>query len=167
MGIADAMNYILFTNPISSGTFLFLRGTARMAGDYMGLEPKQEIKMPQTVQLWKLSSALGPYVKLAGLSGAIAVSLGAYGAHNINAEKFPEQAKIFDTANRYHFFHTLALLGAPLCRRPGLATIFFLSGIIMFSGNCYYIAFTNDKRFSRMAPIGGTCLILGWLSLIL
>ncbi|KAI4490350.1 hypothetical protein M0802_010727 [Mischocyttarus mexicanus] len=167
MGFSDTMNYILFTNPISSGTLLLLRGTARMAGDYTGLQLKQEMKMPPVVPLWKLASAVGPYVKLAGLSGAAAVILGAYGAHNINPDKLPEEAKIFDTANKYHFYHTLALLGLPLCRRPFLATLFFISGIIMFSGSCYYIALTGNKRFSKMTPVGGTCLILGWISLLL
>jgi uncharacterized membrane protein YgdD (TMEM256/DUF423 family) len=31
-----------------------------------------------------------------------------------------EQRRIFETANRYHFIHTLALLGLPLCRVPHL-----------------------------------------------
>lgn len=48
----------------------------------MGLQPKQEVIMPPPVPLWKLASCAGPYVKLAGLSGAAAVILGAYGAHS-------------------------------------------------------------------------------------
>ncbi|KAL2712684.1 transmembrane protein 256-like [Vespula squamosa] len=167
MGFSDTLNYILFTNPISSGTFLLLRGTAKMAGDYIGLQPKQNLIMPPSKPLWKLASSAGPYVKLAGLSGAAAVVLGAYGAHKLNTEKLPDQARIFETANRYHFIHTLALLGLPLSRKPSLVAIFFICGIILFSGSCYYVAFTNDKRFSRITPIGGTCFILGWLSLLL
>lgn len=31
-----------------------------------------------------------------------------------------EQRRVFDTASRYHFIHTLALLGLPMCRRPNL-----------------------------------------------
>lgn len=32
--------------------------------------------------LWKLAQATGPYVRLAALSGAAAVILGAYGSHS-------------------------------------------------------------------------------------
>lgn len=48
----------------------------------MGLQPKQKVIMPPPIPLWKLASCAGPYVKLAGLSGAIAVILGAYGSHS-------------------------------------------------------------------------------------
>lgn len=130
------------------------------------LTPKGDIKMPPPVPLWKLASATGPYVRLAALSGATAVILGAYGAHR----KYPEDDKvdhkqIFETASRYHFIHTLALLGLPLCRKPFLAATFLLSGVVMFSGTCYYCAFTGDKQWNRLTPIGGVCFIIGWLSM--
>ena len=70
-----------------------------------------------------------PFVRLAGLSGAAAVALGAYGAHckNIpylfNAKSFlelikgfhflafppekQEMKRVYDTANFYHFVHTM------------------------------------------------------------
>ena len=79
------------------------------------------------------------WVRLAGLSGAAAVALGAYGAHcelklsvyslqvfwisfllAFRAEANPEMKKIYDTANFYHFVHTLALLAVPLTKRPKL-----------------------------------------------
>jgi uncharacterized membrane protein YgdD (TMEM256/DUF423 family) len=43
-------------------------------------------------------------------------------AHKAN----PEEAKNFDTANRYHFFHTFALFGVPFCRFPRIVCIIFL-----------------------------------------
>lgn len=42
----------------------------------------------------------------------------------LNAEKVPDQARIFETANRYHFIHTLALLGLPLSRKPSLVSLY-------------------------------------------
>lgn len=40
-------------------------------------------------------------------------------------------------------------------------------GTALFSGTLYYRAFTGNKPpFARMAPMGGTCLILAWLSLL-
>lgn len=74
------------------------------------------VKMP----LWQLAQEAGPFVRLAGLSGAAAVVIGAMGAHRNfpDAESKEDLRKIFDTANRFHFLHTLALVTVPLCRRP-------------------------------------------------
>lgn len=42
-----------------------------------------------------------------------------------------------------------------------------LSGTILFSGTLYYHAFTTDRRLAQLTPIGGTILILGWLSMVI
>lgn len=70
--------------------------------------------------LWQLAQEAGPFVRLAGLSGAAAVILGAMGAHRTfpETEAKDDLKKIFETANRFHFLHTLALVTVPLCRRP-------------------------------------------------
>jgi len=36
----------------------------------------------------------------------------------------PEEARNFETANRYHFFHTFALFGVPFCRFPKIVITF-------------------------------------------
>lgn len=82
--------------------------------------PQSPVQVMVRMPLWQLAQEAGPFVRLAGLSGAAAVVLGAMGAHR----NFPEPEtkedlrKIFDTANRFHFLHTLALVTVPLCRRP-------------------------------------------------
>lgn len=69
--------------------------------------------------LWKLAAETGPYVRIAAVMGASAVILGAYGAHRTYPkDKEQELRVVFETANRYHFFHSLAILGLPLCRNP-------------------------------------------------
>lgn len=81
---------------------------------------------PQTVitdtrPLWKLAAEGGPFVRVAGLMGASAVALGAYGAHRSYPKDKADQLKpIFETGNLYHFLHTLALFGIPLTRNPAL-----------------------------------------------
>lgn len=157
------------------------------------------------VPLWELAQEAGPFVRLAGLSGAAAVVLGAMGAHRTFPETDTKEdlRKIFDTANRFHFLHTLALVTVPLCRRPYIVSIviiiyfsfincqifrfeselliqltsncdlflqagaFFIAGMGLFSGTCYYHAFTGDKSLRRLTPIGGSCLILGWIAMVL
>ena len=109
-------------------------------------------------------------VRLAGLSGAAAVALGAYGAHVLNVSKegvSEEQRKAFEVANRYHLIHSVALLGVPLVRKPSLTGCLMVGGILMFCGTTYYHAFTADKQYRQFTPYGGILLIAAWLSMIL
>nr|XP_033337264.1 transmembrane protein 256 homolog [Megalopta genalis] len=147
-----------------AGTASYILGTTGGVLTYVLPAPNDPIVTMK--QLWELAAQRGPYVQLAALSGATAVGLGAYGAHR----KYPEdkkvdQVQVFETANRYHFMHTLAILGLPLTRIPLLGAVFFMSGIILFSGTLYYYAFTGDGKYRRYAPIGGVCFIVGWLSM--
>lgn len=76
------------------------------------------IMQPQ-LKLYQLAGRNLNFIRIAGLSGASAVLLGAIGAH----KEFPnvdntDLKKVFETANRFHFFHSLALLAVPLARRP-------------------------------------------------
>jgi len=108
------------------------------------------------------------FVRLAGLSGAAAVALGAYGAHVIGVD--PDKARLratFDTANKYHLIHSVALMAVPLARVPRLSGSLFLGGMLIFSGTTYYHALTEDNAVRQYTPYGGVLLILGWLSLIL
>lgn len=73
----------------------------------------------EKIPLWKLAAETGPFVRIAAIMGATGVILGAYGAHRKYPKDTPQDLKgIFETANRYHFFHTLALFGVPMCRNP-------------------------------------------------
>lgn len=65
------------------------------------------------------------WIRLAGLSGALAVGLSAYGAHGL--KDLPDRRKtVFDTASKYHFIHSLAMLAVPLCNRPHLVRLISL-----------------------------------------
>ncbi|XP_028654279.1 transmembrane protein 256 isoform X1 [Erpetoichthys calabaricus] len=62
--------------------------------------------------------------RVAGISGALAVIAGAYGAHGFRRSDRDEYLKeLYETANKYHFLHSLALLGVPHCRKPLLVCI--------------------------------------------
>lgn len=75
--------------------------------------------------LWELAAQQGPFVRLAGLVGASAVILGAYGAHKAYPkDRADELRKVYETANKFHFIHSLALLGVPLCRYPKVVRFF-------------------------------------------
>lgn len=57
----------------------------------------------------------------AGLSGASAIALGAWGAHGFKP-KSPTYKDVFQTASQYHLLHSLLLAIAPISRRPRLVS---------------------------------------------
>jgi len=114
-------------------------------------------------------------LQIAALLGALGVGIGAFGAHGLR--KMLEETGRFDTfetAVRYQFYHTLALLavGILLAMRPdirglSLTAWLFLGGILLFSGSLYTLCFTGITKMGAVAPIGGLLLIAGWLRLLL
>ena len=119
-----------------------------------------------------------------GLSGAIAVALGALGAHFLKS-KLPtglitqDQLNGFDTAVKYQMYHTLAMLAVVLLSQNithkfmNWAYYCFLAGIIMFSGSLYFLCTRNLfhadwlKVLGPITPIGGLFFISGWILLAL
>lgn len=63
-------------------------------------------------------------------------------------------------------FSSIALIAIPLVKRPWLTGSLMVTGILLFSGTCYYSALTGDNKLNRLAPLGGTTLILAWLSMM-
>lgn len=66
--------------------------------------------------------------------------------------------------------HTCALgivAFSPLtAQKRNVAGGLFLLGIIFFSGSCYMVAIMEQRKpYSYPAPVGGLCLIGGWLAL--
>lgn len=105
------------------------------------------------------------WIKVAAISGCAAVCFGAYGAHGLKL-KTPEKRAIFETANKYHFYHSIALLLVPVLKRPNLIGSLFTLGILIFSGTCYCNAITGSTEVVRYTPIGGFFFIFGWLSML-
>jgi uncharacterized membrane protein YgdD (TMEM256/DUF423 family) len=112
------------------------------------------------------------------LFAALAVILGAFGAHALKARLPIEQLAVFETGVRYHFYHAFALLitGIAYSNFPfksvKLASTFFIIGILLFSGSLYAMALLH--MFSKsigpagvITPIGGLFFIMGWIELFL
>jgi uncharacterized membrane protein YgdD (TMEM256/DUF423 family) len=107
-----------------------------------------------------------PWHRAAALAGASAVAAGAWGAHGHRPEA-PAYAAVYETANKYHFYHAGLLAVAPLARRPALVGGLAAAGVALFSGSCYAVALAEDRALGRLAPVGGACLIAAWLALAL
>lgn len=119
-----------------------------------------------------------------GLSGTIAVALGALGAHFLKSKLdtgliTPDQLNGFDTAVKYQMYHTLAMLALVLLSKNmshkfiNWAFNCFLIGIVMFSGSLYFLCTRNLlgaewlKALGPITPIGGLFFIAGWIFLAL
>jgi uncharacterized membrane protein YgdD (TMEM256/DUF423 family) len=106
---------------------------------------------------------------LAGLLLALATVFGAFGAHGLKSSLTPDRLEVYETAVRYHFFHALGLLGVGLALRfidtrlmHGSAVL-IVAGILLFSGSLYALTFGAPRILGVVTPIGGLCLIAGWL----
>ncbi|XP_061171017.1 transmembrane protein 256 homolog [Saccostrea cucullata] len=109
------------------------------------------------------------FLRIGGLSGAVAVSMAAYGAHafKVEDEKGEQLKKIFDTGSKMHLVHSAALVCSPLCNRPYLTGSLLTLGIVLFSGSCYVHALTGNTKIRYITPYGGFALIFAWLSMLL
>ncbi len=113
-------------------------------------------------------------VALGGLLAAIAVGLGAFGAHGLKTlvEQGRFAAKDFDTfqtAVHYQLIHAvgLVLIGLLANVRPGrvyeAAGWAMFVGIVIFSGSLYAYVASGNKAFAVPVPIGGAAFIAAWL----
>jgi len=104
--------------------------------------------------------------KIAGVSGALAIALGAYGSHasSLNQDDVKKFKESFMTGNLYHHIHNLALLAVPFAKRPNLVGSLICGGILLFSGSCYLVGLKQDKSYGKLAPVGGYLFMAGWLA---
>lgn len=108
---------------------------------------------------------------LASLLLAIAVALGAFGAHALRSRLAPDLQAVWQTAVQYHAWHALGLFGVGLflMHRPevslaGWSAWLFVAGIVLFSGSLYALALTGTRALGAVTPIGGAAFIAGWLA---
>jgi len=106
-------------------------------------------------------------LRIAALAGFLAVALGAFGAHGLRATlEATGRIANWETAAQYHLVHAAVLLALAL--RGTVARLpftLFGAGIVIFSGSLYVLALSNLKWLGAITPLGGLCLIGGWLAL--
>ncbi|TVX92297.1 DUF423 domain-containing protein [Paenibacillus agilis] len=119
---------------------------------------------------------LNRYIKIGSIAAALAVGLGAFGAHVMKDMLTPDRLATYETAVQYHIFHALALLIIALLserlpesnRNKVLWSARLITlGIVIFSGSLYVLCFTGIKVLGAITPIGGIAFIAGWLMLAL
>lgn len=110
----------------------------------------------------------------------LAVILGAFGAHGIRDRVDIRAYGDWQTGAQYQFFHGLALLGLAAIdirlhsRIVTLVRIFFVLGVLCFSGSLYVLATRSilgtegiTRFIGPITPLGGLLFMAGWATLFI
>lgn len=118
-----------------------------------------------------------PALIAGAVSGILAVIIGAFGAHSIKPMVDANYLAIYEKGVAYQFYHTFALLATGILysffpyKIVSSASLFFIFGILCFSGSLYAMTLLNIKGMSIgpagvITPIGGLLFIAGWACLL-
>jgi uncharacterized membrane protein YgdD (TMEM256/DUF423 family) len=108
-------------------------------------------------------------IALAAVLLATATLVGALGAHVLREQLAADRFAILQTAVHYQFFHSLGLLAVGVLalthgsRQLHVAGALLAAGIVLFCGSLYLLLIGVPRVFGVLTPIGGLCLIAGWL----
>jgi len=100
---------------------------------------------------------------LAGLCGFAGVVMGALAAHKAQdpyAEGLLRQASLYDLVH----CAALLVLAARQEKAARMACFLFIIGILLFCGGLAVKALIGQTIIAKLVPAGGTCLMMGWLS---
>jgi len=118
-------------------------------------------------------------IRLIALTGValcfMAVVIGAFGAHAFGELLEANQRyDVFNLANRYQFYHGLAMVAVAALFKDGqaeakltLPAVLMFIGTLIFSGSLYLLALLNVSWLGAITPIGGTILVVSWYLLLM
>ena len=110
------------------------------------------------------------WAAIASLLMALAVGLGAFGAHGLKDRLSEYSMSVYEKAVFYHFVHALGLLIVALMAKTGSISVaggnrvgWLLSiGVVVFSGSLYALAISGVRVLGAITPIGGIAFIAAW-----
>ena len=113
------------------------------------------------------------FIIIGGISGMLSVMIGAFGAHALQSTLTENQRlDTFETAVKYQFYHSLALILLGLLmvqfqhKAFNVAGYGFIAGILIFSGSLYILSLSGITKLGAITPFGGLAFIIGWGALI-
>ena len=116
---------------------------------------------------------------LGNILAGLGVVLGAFGAHGLKQLVPAETVSSYQTGVQYQMYHAFALMIVGiLCDRLNnnllnWAGLFFVLGIVLFSGSLYFLASLKAMNkvgisgIGLITPIGGLMFIVGWILLLI
>ncbi|CAM4264532.1 uncharacterized membrane protein YgdD (TMEM256/DUF423 family) [Paenibacillus endophyticus] len=114
------------------------------------------------------------YFAIGALNAAIAIALGAFGAHGLEQKITDHYLEIFETGVRYHMYNALGLMLIALFAKQIAAGKLVLNGgrliftgMIIFSGSLYILALTSFSKLGMVTPLGGVAILAGWTCVII
>lgn len=113
------------------------------------------------------------WISAGSLLLALAVGIGAFGAHGLRGRLDEYSMGVYEKAVFYHFVHAIGILLAGVLLKvqavgEGAGTwsaALLLAGILLFSGSLYVLAVSGQRWLGAVTPFGGLCFIAGWLLL--
>jgi uncharacterized membrane protein YgdD (TMEM256/DUF423 family) len=111
------------------------------------------------------------WIAVAALLGTASVVAGAFGAHGLRESVTPERLSAWHTAAHYALVHSVAILALGLFaqatgRAVTLPAGLFTAGVVLFSGSIFGLVLWEVRALGPVTPLGGLCLIAGWLSVL-
>lgn len=102
---------------------------------------------------------------------ALAIAIGAFGAHGLKAIVTADMLVIYHTGVEYQFYNTLGLMALAIfmnfkenIKKLVIASWLIVLGTIIFSFSLYLLVILDMKILGAITPIGGTLLIIAWLT---
>ncbi len=112
------------------------------------------------------------FLTIASFMMALAVAIGAFGAHGLKSIVEPKLLVTYHTGVEYHFYNTLGLFAASFVmflkensKKAVVASWLIFIGTIIFSFSLYLLVILNAPYLGAITPIGGTLQIIGWVLL--
>ncbi|MGG0239544.1 DUF423 domain-containing protein [Bacillus rhizoplanae] len=105
------------------------------------------------------------------IAAALAVALGAFGAHGLEGKISAKMLDVWKTGVTYQMFHAGGLFVVALLMDKIQSSLVsaagwcMVAGIILFSGSLYALSTTGMKFLGPITPLGGVAFIVGWVLL--
>jgi len=113
------------------------------------------------------------YFAIGAIGAALAIALGAFGAHGLKDIVEERMLANFETGVRYHMYSALGIMLIALAsklvasdKKMSLGALLVTIGTCIFSGSLYVMALTGLTILGAITPIGGVLMIVGWVIVV-
>lgn len=107
-------------------------------------------------------------VAIGAVLGFLGVAGGAFGAHALRGRLDEAGLATWKTGSDYELWHGLATIAAGLAAGYWDSDLIlaagwcFVAGTAVFSGSLHALAWTGQRRWGAVTPVGGVLFLAGW-----